>query len=167
MHILRLLLRLSYHAPSCTRTHHTPIPPTNANQVIGDPAKLAAFLARLDEGELTGVAARLKLLDPEDEATAALVAAHGGKPFLLAVLCDWHADRVSMIQQINERPLYPSEEVLWDTNVVPTANQSSSSSSSALSAFSAPSTSAIDGTVLALPKLNLQVRGAGGRQLSQ
>lgn len=35
----------------------------------------------------------------------------GGKPFLLAVLADWHADRVSMLQEINERPLYPSEEV--------------------------------------------------------
>jgi hypothetical protein len=35
----------------------------------------------------------------------------GGKPFLIAVLADWHADRVSMIQEINERPLYPSEEV--------------------------------------------------------
>lgn len=43
--------------------------------------------------------------------------------------------------------------MLWDTNVVPTANQSAAS----LGGQGAPS-SAIDGTILALPKLNLQVR---------
>jgi hypothetical protein len=44
-----------------------------------------------------------------------------------------------MIQEINERPLYPNEKVLWDTNLIPSGRQ------------------AMDIGLLALPKLNLQV----------
>lgn len=56
-------------------------------------------------------------------------------------LIDWHTNRISMIQEINERPLYPNESVLWDPNVVPTMHREGGDG----------------GTVLALPKLNLQV----------
>lgn len=48
-----------------------------------------------------------------------------------------HEKRTSQLQALNEMPLYPTEEVIWNENVVPTAYFSG------------------DGC-LALPKLNLQ-----------
>ena len=31
-----------------------------------------------------------------------------------------HAKRKSQLEQINEMPLYPTEEIIWDENIVPT-----------------------------------------------
>lgn len=55
--------------------------------MIGDPTKLSAFLARLDEAELKEVAGRLKLLDPADAGTEALIAAHGKKETVGVFVC--------------------------------------------------------------------------------
>ncbi|CAC5409596.1 AQR [Mytilus coruscus] len=59
------------------------------------------------------------------------------KQYLMEVLISKHAKRKSQLEQINEMPLYPTEEIIWDENIVPTEFYSG------------------DGC-LALPKLNLQ-----------
>lgn len=57
--------------------------------------------------------------------------------FLRELLISRHEKRTSQLDSLNEMPLYPTEEVIWDENVVPTAYFSG------------------DGC-LSLPKLNLQ-----------
>lgn len=57
--------------------------------------------------------------------------------FLLELLVTRHARRASQLQELNEMPLYPTEDVIWNENIVPTEYFSG------------------DGC-LALPKLNLQ-----------
>ncbi|XP_062502366.1 RNA helicase aquarius-like [Corticium candelabrum] len=57
--------------------------------------------------------------------------------FLVELLVSRHERRISQIEALNEMPLYPTEEVLWDENVVPSEFFSGES-------------------CLALPKLNLQ-----------
>jgi hypothetical protein len=42
---------------------------------------------------------------------------------VLEVLLEWHSKRRSQIDEINERPLYPNEKVLWDPNLVPSGGQ--------------------------------------------
>jgi intron-binding protein aquarius len=58
--------------------------------------------------------------------------------FLLEALVFRYERRVSQIKRLNAMALYPTEEVIWDENVVPSDYHSAS------------------GQVLALPKLNLQ-----------
>lgn len=58
--------------------------------------------------------------------------------FLLEALVFRYERRVSQIKRLNSMALYPTEEVIWDENVVPADYHSAS------------------GQVLALPKLNLQ-----------
>lgn len=48
-----------------------------------------------------------------------------------------HERRISQLEELNNMPLYPTEEVIWDENVVPTEIYSGEN-------------------CLALPKLNLQ-----------
>lgn len=31
-----------------------------------------------------------------------------------------HERRISQIQQLNQMPLYPTEKIIWDENIVPT-----------------------------------------------
>lgn len=57
--------------------------------------------------------------------------------FLRELLISRHERRVSQLEALNEMPLYPTEEIIWDENIVPTEYFSG------------------DGC-LALPKLNLQ-----------
>ncbi|XP_048393345.1 RNA helicase aquarius isoform X3 [Stegostoma tigrinum] len=59
------------------------------------------------------------------------------KLFLLEMLVSRHERRTSQIQQLNEMPLYPTEKIIWDENIVPTEYYSGEG-------------------CLALPKLNLQ-----------
>ncbi|XP_067847483.1 RNA helicase aquarius [Heptranchias perlo] len=59
------------------------------------------------------------------------------KEFLLEMLVSRHERRTSQIQQLNEMPLYPTEKIIWDENIVPTEYYSGEG-------------------CLALPKLNLQ-----------
>lgn len=58
--------------------------------------------------------------------------------FLLEALVFRYERRVSQIKRLNAMALYPTEEMIWDENVVPSDYHSAS------------------GQVLALPKLNLQ-----------
>ncbi|KAM6460193.1 RNA helicase aquarius [Liasis olivaceus] len=59
------------------------------------------------------------------------------KYFLLELLVSRHERRISQIQQLNQMPLYPTEKIIWDENIVPTEYYSGEG-------------------CLALPKLNLQ-----------
>ncbi|XP_064421049.1 RNA helicase aquarius [Latimeria chalumnae] len=59
------------------------------------------------------------------------------KEFLLELLVSRHKRRISQIQQLNQMPLYPTEKIIWDENIVPTEYYSGEG-------------------CLALPKLNLQ-----------
>lgn len=57
--------------------------------------------------------------------------------FLRELLISRHERRVSQLEALNEMPLYPTEDIIWDENIVPTAYFSGEG-------------------CLALPKLNLQ-----------
>ncbi|KAJ8958745.1 hypothetical protein NQ318_016473 [Aromia moschata] len=57
--------------------------------------------------------------------------------FLRELLISRHEKRASQLEALNEMPLYPTEDIIWDENVVPTAYFSGEG-------------------CLALPKLNLQ-----------
>uniref|UniRef100_A0A665WP71 RNA helicase aquarius n=1 Tax=Echeneis naucrates TaxID=173247 RepID=A0A665WP71_ECHNA len=56
---------------------------------------------------------------------------------LLELLVSRHERRISQIEQLNQMPLYPTEKIIWDENIVPTEYYSGEG-------------------CLALPKLNLQ-----------
>ncbi|KAJ8045846.1 RNA helicase aquarius [Holothuria leucospilota] len=94
---------------------------------------LAAHFEKLSARDLHRFAAHLHLLpslsDEEDTTYE--------KDFLLELMVSRHERRISQIQQLNETPLYPTEEILWDENIVPTEYFSGEG-------------------CLALPKLNLQ-----------
>ncbi|XP_075700839.1 RNA helicase aquarius [Rhinoderma darwinii] len=59
------------------------------------------------------------------------------RQLLLELLVSRHERRISQIQQLNQMPLYPTEKIIWDENIVPTEYYSGEG-------------------CLALPKLNLQ-----------
>ncbi|XP_036398844.1 RNA helicase aquarius [Megalops cyprinoides] len=59
------------------------------------------------------------------------------KEVLLEMLVSRHERRISQIEQLNQMPLYPTEKIIWDENIVPTEYYSGEG-------------------CLALPKLNLQ-----------
>ncbi|CAG10389.1 unnamed protein product [Tetraodon nigroviridis] len=42
------------------------------------------------------------------------------KEFLLELLVTHHERRISQIEQLNQMPLYPTEKIIWDENIVPT-----------------------------------------------
>ncbi|XP_062863448.1 RNA helicase aquarius isoform X2 [Trichomycterus rosablanca] len=59
------------------------------------------------------------------------------KEIILELLVSRHERRISQIEQLNQMPLYPTEKIIWDENIVPTEYYSGEG-------------------CLALPKLNLQ-----------
>ncbi|XP_078089396.1 RNA helicase aquarius isoform X3 [Mustelus asterias] len=94
---------------------------------------LVRHFGSLSPNTLHEVASYLCLLPslPEEENTCY------EKEFLLEMLVSRHERRISQIQQLNEMPLYPTEKIIWDENIVPTEYYSGEG-------------------CLALPKLNLQ-----------
>lgn len=93
---------------------------------------LLQHFGSLSNKTLHEVAAYLKLLPSPDNAGV-----ENNREFLLEMLVSRHERRLSQIDAINEMPLYPTEQILWDENIVPTEYYSSEDT-------------------LALPKLNLQ-----------
>uniref|UniRef100_A0A8C5R317 RNA helicase aquarius n=1 Tax=Leptobrachium leishanense TaxID=445787 RepID=A0A8C5R317_9ANUR len=94
---------------------------------------LLKFYGPLSSNTLHQVASYLSLLPSlakEDDTTY-------DKEFLLELLVSRHERRISQIQQLNQMPLYPTEKIIWDENIVPTEYYSGEG-------------------CLALPKLNLQ-----------
>ncbi|XP_061468788.1 RNA helicase aquarius [Rhineura floridana] len=94
---------------------------------------LIKLFGPLSPNTLHQVASYLCLLPslPEGEDTSY------EKEFLLELLVSRHERRISQIQQLNQMPLYPTEKIIWDENIVPTEYYSGEG-------------------CLALPKLNLQ-----------
>lgn len=93
---------------------------------------LLQHFGSLSNKTLHEVASYLKLLPAPDD-----VGVESNREFLLEMLVSRHERRLSQIDAINEMPLYPTEQILWDENIVPTEYYSSEDT-------------------LALPKLNLQ-----------
>ncbi|KAG7466190.1 hypothetical protein MATL_G00162160 [Megalops atlanticus] len=94
---------------------------------------LAKQFAQLSPNTLHQVASYLCLLPelPEGQDTTY------EKEVLLELLVSRHERRISQIEQLNQMPLYPTEKIIWDENIVPTEYYSGEG-------------------CLALPKLNLQ-----------
>jgi len=83
---------------------------------------------------LQEIAAYLKLLPPPGQAPST---DENDKEFLLELLISRHEKRSSQLEALNEMPLYPTEDIIWNENIVPTEYFSGEG-------------------CLALPKLNLQ-----------
>ncbi|XP_072313298.1 RNA helicase aquarius isoform X2 [Eucyclogobius newberryi] len=94
---------------------------------------LKKHFGHLSHNKLHQVASYLCLLPelPEGQDTSY------DKDFLLELLVSRHERRISQIEQLNLMPLYPTEKIIWDQNIVPTEYYSGEG-------------------CLALPKLNLQ-----------
>lgn len=71
-----------------------------------------------------------------DDATLKSSSAAMSRPLIIEALCMRFTRRLSQLDSLNEMPLFPTEKVLWDENIVPTESYSNE--------------------CLALPKLNLQ-----------
>ncbi|KAL5015941.1 hypothetical protein ScPMuIL_005530 [Solemya velum] len=96
---------------------------------------LYKFLKPLSMEELAALLSHLNLVPSKDLED-------GGDlkyddKFLLELLATKHERQPSQLERINEMPLYPTEKIIWDENVVPSEYFSGEE-------------------VLALPKLNLQ-----------
>lgn len=60
------------------------------------------------------IASHLHLVPPLSQCPSPL-----DRNLLLAVLVARHERRQSQLDELNDTPLYPTEQVLWDENVVP------------------------------------------------
>ncbi|KAF0044147.1 hypothetical protein F2P81_003305 [Scophthalmus maximus] len=74
------------------------------------------------------------------------------KEVLLELLVSRHERRISQIEQLNQMPLYPTEKIIWDENIVPTEYYSGEGVCVGL----VDSVCDVCACCLALPKLNLQ-----------
>ncbi|KAJ3647426.1 hypothetical protein Zmor_019305 [Zophobas morio] len=90
----------------------------------------------LSRDKLRLIATYLKLV-PAPEEEKEIDWCRLDEEFLRELLISRHEKRTSQLEALNEMPLYPTEDVIWDENVVPTAYFSGEG-------------------CLALPKLNLQ-----------
>lgn len=41
------------------------------------------------------------------------------KAVLTEVLVEFHEKRISQLQRVNEMPIYPTEDIIWDDGLVP------------------------------------------------
>ncbi|XP_047537056.1 RNA helicase aquarius [Vanessa atalanta] len=97
---------------------------------------LHKHFGNLSDKALRAIATYLNLVPPEGKENEAPW--HRlDKEFLKELLISRHERRISQLEELNLMPLYPTEEIIWDENVVPTEIYSGEN-------------------CLALPKLNLQ-----------
>ena len=66
------------------------------------------------QGTLHDIASHLHLVPRLAQCPSPL-----DRELLLALLVARHERRQSQLDEVNDAPLYPTEEVLWDENVVP------------------------------------------------
>ncbi|XP_069675214.1 RNA helicase aquarius [Periplaneta americana] len=90
----------------------------------------------LSQEKLRAIAMYLNLVPPPDKADVEDWFRFD-RDFLLELLVSRHERRASQLQALNEMPLYPTEEIIWNENIVPSEYFSGEG-------------------CLALPKLNLQ-----------
>jgi len=90
--------------------------------LVSQPSTLRGYLEALPDASLIGLSRRLRLLPLSDWKPP------GSKPIpplsvsresVLTLLLLSHRRRKSQLKSINSLPLYPSEGVLWDPNLVP------------------------------------------------
>jgi len=96
-----------------------------------DPTKLRERLNRMSFSDLKMLSNSLTLLSPIKDDL------HEEKSFLIEILVSKFGQRPSQLEAINEMPLYPTEKIIWDDNIVPSQYYTGEA-------------------CLALPKLNLQ-----------
>lgn len=90
----------------------------------------------LSEDKLRAIARYLNLIPPAERADVENWFRLDSE-FLLELLVSRHERRASQLEELNSMPLYPTEEIIWNENIVPTEYFSGEG-------------------CLALPKLNLQ-----------
>ena len=100
---------------------------------IDDRDNLGRHFGDLDKSVLYDIAEYLYLVPEKKNVNLE----EYSREFLLELLVSRHEKRDSQLQELNEMPLYPTEEVIWDENVVPGEFYNGQD-------------------LLALPKLNLQ-----------
>lgn len=93
--------------------------------------KLRHYLDQLTDEDLIKLCELLHILSKEDDAL------HRNRSFLTELLSTRFQRRPSQLEAINKMPLYPTEQIIWDDNIVPSEYYTGES-------------------CLALPKLNLQ-----------
>ncbi|KAF6024345.1 AQR [Bugula neritina] len=108
---------------------------------IDSDGSLYKYLSPLDDKQLSALAVKLSLIpEPPSEADEVEFGSYTktyNKEFLLDLMVFRYERRLSQIEAINEMPLYPTEAIVWDENIVPGDYYSGQG-------------------CLALPKLNLQ-----------
>jgi len=102
---------------------------------IEDRDQLVKYFSRLDRDTLYAVCEYLHLVPPKGSEADNNV--EYSQEFLSELVISRHEKRVSQLQELNEMPLYPTEEFIWDEGLVPGEYYQGESP-------------------LALPKLNLQ-----------
>ncbi|KAL6049950.1 Intron-binding protein aquarius [Balamuthia mandrillaris] len=100
-------------------------------------AVLHNHLSALDKEELRKLCEELHLLTPLSSSDTNNNEEQESKELLLEILIAQYEKRPSQLEAINQLPLYPNEEILWDDSLIPSPNYTGEQS-------------------LALPKLNLQ-----------
>ncbi|KAG8332686.1 hypothetical protein J6590_017911 [Homalodisca vitripennis] len=97
---------------------------------------LMKHFSSLSEDKLRAIATYLNLVPPTDKMEQENWFRFDSQ-FLLELLISRHERRTSQLEELNSMPLYPTEEIIWNENIVPTEYFSGEG-------------------CLALPKLNLQ-----------
>merc|ERR1719264_1725687 len=106
---------------------------------VDDPRSLEKYFSTVSTDVLRSIAEFLALCPErgEEGATEPVDMEDSEREVLLRTLIFRHEKRISQLQELNEMPLYPTEKIIWDEDVVPGEFYNGE-------------------TVLALPKLNLQ-----------
>ena len=105
---------------------------------VDDPRSLEKYFSTVSTDVLRSIAEFLALYPArEKEGTEEVDMEDSEREVLLKTLIFRHEKRISQLQELNEMPLYPTEKIIWDEDVVPGEFYNGE-------------------TVLALPKLNLQ-----------
>eukprot|EP00494_Astrolonche_serrata_P023337 UN23595 len=92
---------------------------------------LFKHLEVLTDEELKFFMTKIRILDENNNAFKI------NRELMLEIVCEAHLSRPSRREEVNALPMYPTEKILWDKNIVPSERYDRNS-------------------CLALPKLNLQ-----------
>lgn len=158
----------------------------SATALVSKPHTLKMFLSSLTTQQLVRLAANLRLLpvgghinitsastntnkyrednkslwiDPISQHSPLPLISHSTPPsrsFVMSILLEYCVRRVSQLRSINSLPLYPSETLLWDANLLPSSSSSSGITSSSEKDSLISSSLSSSSSLLVLPKLNLQ-----------
>jgi intron-binding protein aquarius len=108
--------------------------------LLSKTSELNKHLTVLCKEELVQLAKKLGVYHNKDEVAYGMNAENVDEEFVKELIFEYFAIRPMLVERINKLPLYPTEELLWDEDFLPSTNNTFSSQDQAL----------------ALPKLNLQ-----------